>query len=135
MAAALAPRTLQDSCGQRLYAETALLDGTSQSTSITNAVATDWADMRHLGTRSIQVVNGATNNFVSTVQGSNDGVTWVDLAFRADSSASYAKTGVTVAGSATAVWFLSPDDWTRFVRLNVSTANANGTTATIVGQS
>ncbi len=76
----------------------------------------------------VVTVNGATNSVIYGVQGSWDGSTWFNLATRADSSATYANTGVTTTGGSTAVLFLNPQDVPRYLRVNVTTANANGST-------
>lgn len=79
----------------------------------------------------VVTVNGATNGVTYNVQGSWDGTTWFSLATRADSAASYANTAVTTTAGSTGVLFLNPLDCPRYVRVNVTSANANGTTFTV----
>lgn len=76
----------------------------------------------------VTAVNGATNAADVKVQGSHDGVTWVDIYFRANPAASYAATAAAVTGGSTAFLFLSPTDRPRYLRGSTGTnGNANGT--------
>ena len=111
-----------------------LRDPTTHSESITNTGSSDYLVTTGLQRRSVMIVNGATNSVTFTVEGTPDhtgAAGWVTLATRADSSAAYSKTGVAVAGSATQVLFVSPDDLIACIRVNQSIANANGTTYTV----
>jgi hypothetical protein len=108
--------------------------GTSQGASatlgtITANGATNWVNtFGFAGRIYVAVVNGITNGVTYNVQGSEDATTWVTLATRADSSASYATTAVTTPAASTGVLYLNPIDVPRFLRVNVTSANSNGTT-------
>lgn len=79
---------------------------------------------------SINVVNGATNAVTFTVEGSLDNANFVTVAYGQGSNAAYTQAALTVAGSGKAVLFLPRDDYFRWIRVNPSVANANGTTFT-----
>jgi hypothetical protein len=89
--------------------------------------ATDHADVTGCSRITILADNGATNTATFTVQGSLDGTNWHTIAYRVDSSASYVLTGLSVTGSSKSVAHLSPTEYVRFLRVNLSAANANGT--------
>ena len=78
----------------------------------------------------VAVSNGATTTATFTVQGSADGTNWITVATRTGANASYVVTGVSVAGDAGTAVFMAPTDVPRYVRVNQSAANSNGTTYT-----
>jgi hypothetical protein len=112
-----------------------LTDGTTHASPITNAVATDFAWIEGFPVLSIAVVNGATNAFTATLEGSLNGTNFVTVAYGQGSNAAYTQAAFTVAGGASTILFLPRDDHLAYVRLNVSAANSNGTTVTIKGRS
>jgi hypothetical protein len=94
--------------------------------------ASDYADVFGYAAVVIQIVNGSANNFVTGVDTSLDGTNWqLDVAVRIDAGDAYAEGDVTVAGGVVRGLYLPTDDLFRFVRLNVTTANANGCVATV----
>lgn len=82
---------------------------------------------------TVQAVNGITNGVTFTLEGSIDGVNWYTLAYTTGSDTAYVKTAVVLAASAKTLLFLPPADFVRYVRVNVSSANAVGTTFTYAG--
>ena len=80
--------------------------------------------------RVVEVVNGATNNVIFNVEVSPDGTTWYTALQRVGANA-FALTAITVAGSTSALVHVSAYDALPYVRVNVGTANANGTTFTL----
>lgn len=81
--------------------------------------------------RTLEVRNGAANNVIFNVEGGfrrSDGtIHWYTLATRTDGSDTFVVTAETVAGAANAVFEISPTPVTDYIRVNVGTANANGT--------
>lgn len=115
--------------------EVILTDATDHSiTSIVATGATDWADTTYASRVTIQVVNGASNNVVSTIEGSLDGTNWFTLAYRVEASSAYTTGNWTVGGGAADIVHLDPSDYVRFVRVNIGTANANGSTFTVFAE-
>ena len=110
--------------------KTSLLDATSNVASVTHTGGTGSADVTLESRIAIYVTNGAANNVVFDVQGSMDDTNFFDISYRVSSDVVYATLGtdVTVAGGTKQVIFISPSEYVRFVRINVGTANANGTT-------
>jgi hypothetical protein len=86
----------------------------------------DYADITGYVSRIyIHVANGATNSVAWGVEGSHDGTNFFPIAWR-QGTGSYATTDrTTTAGTEEAV-FLSGPDTPRYVRVDVTTANANG---------
>lgn len=108
--------------------------GTSQACeaqlgSVTTIAASPYyaSSVGYAGRLYVVATNGATNSVIYNVQGSYNGSSWFNLATRADSSASYVTTAVTTTAGAQACLFLNPLDVPVYVRVNVTTANANGT--------
>lgn len=117
-----------------VYKETTLTDPTSHATGVTATGGSDFADCLGFSRNSIYVTNGATNSAVFTVEGSLDGTNFETISYRLLGSGVYAESNVTVtAGSKDAV-HLSPLDFFRYYRVNVGTANANGTTFVIYSE-
>jgi hypothetical protein len=111
-----------------------LSQGTATAMSATLATAktstgrTDSADVIGYVSRVyIHVDNGATNSVVWGVDGSHDGTNWFELAFRRETG-TYATTDRTTTSAVKEAVFLSGPDTPRFVCVNVTTANANGST-------
>ena len=103
---------------------------------ITSATSTDHADISGYAQRVyIAVANGITTAAVWTVQGSHDGINFFTCAWRLDSSAAYVVTARTTTASTFEAVFLSGPDVPRYVRVNVSTPNANGTTFELYAES
>ena len=100
----------------------------SLGTVTANSTATDHADVTgYVSKVYISVDNGATNSVAWGVEGSHDATNWFSLAWR-QGTGTYATTDrTTTAGTKEAV-FLSPIDTPRYVRVDVTTANANGST-------
>jgi hypothetical protein len=113
-----------------------LTDATDHvTTAITATGGTDYADVRSSDLLSLEVLNGATNSVIFTVEKSDDGTHWLTTAYGQGSSAAYTQAALTVTGGSYAILHLPPDDYFRFLRVNVSAANANGTTFTVHGRS
>lgn len=85
--------------------------------------------------QSIMVVNGAANNVVFTVQGSPNNSDWFTIGYTEDSSDSQTVTGHTVGGGVTDIVFVSPNQYIRWLTVNITTANANGSTFTVFAES
>lgn len=113
------------------------MDERSASTSVTlvsaqtGTGATDHVDLAGYVSKAIvTVVNGATNTCDVKVQGSHDASTWADIAHTAvegsTRDAAPKSTAEQVAAGATAFLCLIPGEWPRYVRANVTGANANG---------
>jgi len=112
-----------------------LTDATDHSiTSIVATGATDFAPMTYRARTTVSVTNGASNNVIFTVEGSCDGSNFATMGWRPDSATSYVVTASTVSGGATVLHHLDPGDYIRYLRVNVSTANANGTTFTVCSE-
>lgn len=102
---------------------------------ISTVAATDHTDIRGMNERVyIAVDNGATDSVTFRVQGSHDGVTWVTLVLEVDPSTFADITTVTVAAGADDLVFLNPDAVPRFLRIDVTVANANGTSFTLCAE-
>lgn len=80
---------------------------------------------------AILCVNGITTSVIFTVEGSLDGTNWFTMATSVGSDAAPVKTAITVLGSAKQQLYLPPNDMVNYVRVNVSTPNANGTAFTV----
>lgn len=111
-----------------------LTDPTTHGTSIVNTGASDFVDISKLRTVSLHIVNGASNSYTVTAEGSVDGTNFSTIAYGTGSSAAYTQSALTVAASAKAIVFLPDADALRYIRLNASAANSNGTTVTVFGR-
>ncbi len=109
-------------------------DGTTHSTTLTSSAATDFIDISRIVRGAFQVVNGATNSVVFTVEGSIDGVNFSTISYGTGSSGAYVQTAVTQVASAKAIYFLPDADVLRYIRLNVSSGNSVGTTVKFFGR-
>lgn len=109
-------------------------DGTSHSASITNNVATDYIDITPIVRGAFQVVNGAANSFTFTVEGSIDGSNFSTVAYGTGSSSAYTQSAASVTGGSKGLFFLPDADVIRYIRLNVSAANSNGTNVYFFGR-
>lgn len=130
-----AGQTGSDSNDNGRYEQYDLTDGTSHAAGapITATGATDFADVTYLKKVALNVVNGVTNTVIFTPEGSLDGVNWFPLTFKVAGTTAIA-TGARTTPAATAeALFLSDIDYIRFLRVNVGTANANGTTFKALG--
>lgn len=76
----------------------------------------------------IEVSNGATNSCSVSIEGSMDATNWITLAHRVDSATAYTTTANAVSAGTRELMFLAQGDWPRFVRANITVANANGVT-------
>lgn len=95
---------------------------------ITANGATDYADVTGYVSRIyIHVSNGATNSVVFGVDGSHDGTNWFPVAWRR-SAGTFATTDVTTTAGTEEAVYLAGTDTPRYVRVDVTTANANGST-------
>lgn len=106
-------------------------DATGPGTDLVSIIAngpTGYVNLDAWRRATIGVVNGATNPVTFTVEGSNDKTNWFTIAYGSGSQAAYTQAALTVAAAAKALLFLPPSDLVRYVRVNVSVANANGTT-------
>lgn len=114
--------------------------GNSTFASVTLASAqtttggTDYIDLAgYVSKCVITVINGATNAVSVKVEGSHDGTTWSDVPFLAvDDAAGTLDTvprlaAESFAASGTGFLFLVPGQWPRYIRANVTSANAVGT--------
>jgi hypothetical protein len=83
--------------------------------------------------RTVEIQNGAANDFVFTVEGGfrrSDGtIDWYTLATRTDAGGTFSTSAITVSGGAGAIYEVSPTPVTDYIRINVATENANGTDA------
>lgn len=133
MASQKAVAVAQDSIpAMQRWERTVLTDATSHAAAglITATGPTDFAEVSYATRMALQVVNGATNSVIWTPEGSIDGSVWVPLTWKvAGTTAITAGARTTTAGTSE-VLFLSDIDFIRFVRVNVGTANANGSTFT-----
>lgn len=111
-----------------------LTDATSGSTSVTNTGGTSSAGVQFRPRISIVCDNGATNNVIFTVEGSLDNSNWYTIAYREDATDSWTITSHTVGGSTNDVVFINHYDYVRWIRVNVATANANGSTFTVYAE-
>lgn len=102
---------------------------------VSSTAATDHTDVREKHERIyIAAENGASNSCVFTVQGSHDATAWVTLVLEINPSTFAEVTEVTVTAGADDLVFLNPYAVPRFLRVNVTTANANGTTFTLCAE-
>jgi hypothetical protein len=120
--------------GRRVALTVTITDGTSHTSPVVNAVATDYVDVSGVRNVSIQVVNGASNTCTFTLQGSNDGTNWNTIAYGQGSSAAYTQGALAASAGTSYILYLPPDDTIKYVRANVSGANSNGTTFTVHGR-
>ncbi len=113
-----------------------LTDATTHAASITTTGATDWANVSDVDGGTLTVTNGATNVVTFTIEGSVDGVTFPagDIGHRASGGGAFVTTAITTTAATTAFYFLSDVDRLNFIRVNVSAANANGTTFAFEGK-
>lgn len=100
--------------------------------SITTNAASDHTDVfGYTGRIYIAAENGITNPVTFTVQGSHDATTWVTLVLEINPSDFSDITDVTVLAGADEIVFLNPAGVPRYLRVNVTSANANGTAFTL----
>lgn len=111
-----------------------LTDNTTHAALTTATGGSDYANVEGFSRNSIYVVNGATNNVVFTIQGSLDGTNWETISYKLLSSGTAAESNITVAGDAKDIVHISPTEYIRFLRVNVGTANANGSTFTVYSE-
>lgn len=143
MPSQLAPITQQDLdiSTQARFQNTVLTAISDHKTTLITATGpTDYADVVYLTEYAIQVVNGATNSVIWTPEGSIDGVVWVPLGYKVQvaggaASETFATGARTTAAGASEVLFISADNYLRYLRANIGTANALGSTFTAGGQS
>lgn len=102
--------------------------------SATGTGGTDYVDLSGYCSKAvIYVKNGITNPVSVKAQGSFDGVDWVDIPFvsvdHAGATLDSAPkiTAEQFAASGSGFLFLVPGMWPRYVRANVTAANAAGT--------
>lgn len=112
-----------------------LQDGTSHASPVVNSAATDFIDVSRVNKVSIHVVNGITNSVVFTIEGSNDGANFSTIAYGQGSSGAYTQAACTVTAGSKTICYLPPDDVTRYIRVNPSSANSVGTVFTVEGRS
>lgn len=95
---------------------------------------TDHADIIGYVSRVyIHVDNGAANPVVWGVDGSHDGTNWFEIGWRR-STGTFATTDVTTTAAVKEAVFLAGTDCPRFVRVNVTTANANGSAFVLLAE-
>lgn len=112
-----------------------LTDATDHvTTAITATGGTDYVDVGYLKQVSISVVNGAANVCTFTVEGSLGGTNFSTIAYGQGSSGAYTQSAHSSAAAEKTILFLPPDDYVRYVRVNISAANANGCTFTVYGR-
>lgn len=103
--------------------------------SITTTTQSDHVDvLGYTGRVYIAAENGAANPVTFTVQGSHDATTWVTLVLEVDPSTFADITDVTVAAATDQIVFLNPAAIPRYLRINVTAANANGTAFTLCAE-
>ena len=121
---------------ERASGSRTITDATDHSTTaITATGATDAVNVSRFLRVGINVVNGATNSVVFTVEGSLDGTNFTTVAYGTGSSAAYVVSAATVTAGVKSILFLPDADLLNYVRVNISSANANGTTFTVYGVS
>ncbi len=121
---------------ERASGSRTITDATDHATTaITATGATDAVNVSRFHRVAINVVNGATNSVIFTVEGSLDGTNFSTVAYGTGSSAAYTTAAATVTAGVKSIVFLPDSDLLNYVRVNVSTANANGTTFTVYGVS
>lgn len=103
------------------------------TTAITATGATDSVEVKHVNRVAIGVVNGATNSVTFTVEGSLDGTNFSTIAYGTGSTSAYTQVAHSTTGGSKEILYLPPDDFIYYVRVNISAANANGTTFTVYG--
>ena len=117
-----------------LYQEAGLYDPTNHIASVTTTGGTDYADVRGFSRHSIYVSNGSANSVIFTIQGGLDGTNFETISYRLLTSGSYAESNITVTAGSKDVVHLSPTEYFRYIRVNVGTANANGTKFTLYSE-
>lgn len=133
MASALVP-SAYDTFRDHHSVATVITDATDhKTTALTATGGSDYVDIIHVGRVSIGVVNGASNSCIYTVEGSLDGTNWETVAYGSGSSAAYTQAAKTTTAGDDDILFLPSADYLRFVRVNIATANSNGTTFTVYG--
>lgn len=112
-----------------------LTDNASHADLTTATGGSDWALVEGYSRHSLYVVNGASNSVVFTCEGSMDGTNFeAGISYRLLSSGSYAESNITVTAGAKDVVHFSPTEYFRYLRVNVGTANANGTVFTLYSE-
>jgi hypothetical protein len=110
-------------------------DGTTNATTIVTEAASNSLDIGPIVRGAFQVVNGASEAFTFTVEGSIDGTNFSTIAYGTGSSGAYTQAAATVAADAKGIFFLPDADVLRYIRLNISASNAaNGTVVTFFGR-
>lgn len=133
MPSALVPAALDSYRGHNSLAVT-ITDATDhKTTAITATGATDYVDVRRVNRAAIGVVNGAANSVIFTVEGSFDGTNWETVSYGSGATGSYTQASKTTTAADDDLLFLPPDDFFFYVRVNIATANANGSTFTVYG--
>lgn len=95
---------------------------------ITTAVESDYADLVGEHERVVLAIeNGATNSCVFEVQCSHDGTNWVTIVLSIDPTDGSEVTSHTVTAGAYDMLHFDPHAVGRYIRVDVTTANANGT--------
>jgi len=99
---------------------------------LTTATTSDYAKTVGYNAKTLEVRNGITTSCIFTVEGGfkrSDGtIHWYTLATRLTGSATFATTALTITGSTNTLYEIAPFPTCDYVRVNVSTHNANGTT-------
>jgi len=113
--------------------QTSIMDG-GKVTLGTLTTATTSDEVRVVGylVRTLEVVNGITTTIAFTVQGGfkrTDGtISWYTLGTRAVAGTAFSTTALAPVGGASAIYEIEPTPAADYIRVNVSTPNANGTT-------
>ena len=125
-----------DHSGDTFSGSRTLTDATDHTTTaITATGATDSVNVSRMRRVGINVVNGAANSCIYTVEGSLDGTNFSTIAYGKGSSGAYTQSSATTTAGTKEIIFLPDADLLNYVRVNVGTANANGCTFTVYGVS
>lgn len=138
MASQKAILTGQDAVMALQRFETSILtDATSHAAAglITATGGTDFAEVSYATRMAIQVVNGITSSVIWTPEGSINGTVWVPLTWKVAGTTAITTGARTTPAATSELIFLADIDFVRFVRVNVGTANANGSTFTAAAMS
>lgn len=109
---------------------TAVLSASQTSTGATD----DYLDTAgYVSKLIVTVTNGATNTCAVKLQGSHDATNWADIGYTSAGNGTPARdttpviAATTIAADSTLFMAALPGEWPRYVRGNVTSANANGT--------
>ena len=92
---------------------------------VTSTGTSDYGDLLGYKRRTIVATNNGSVTGTFTIQGSVDNTNWDSIGYGVGTSSGYTKAARTLGTSTTEEYYLAPEDYTRYVRVNV-TGSAGG---------